>query len=276
MFGPLSGGVAMAAAVRVAAFSEPADLFALGVCASKLARIVRSEVSRLIAAEAEWAEQGGGDGGRCFSSRTSSGGRLGRRRAWTQTTPCAFVCVDGGLRGFMGNGSIWTDQALTLSDVGEIFARVEVRFFPKLQRLSDTTETLCFGKERHRLSFICGFSANRKRWGERGADAVTVALLDRDSRGPCVWVRSKVFSKEHGYKVQGTTSAWPVGRASAPGLLEVRLSRKHVEVALAGVTSSFKLPPEDVPKGPLHFGFVTYKTGESDAFVTRVSVGSTH
>ena len=40
---------------------------------------------------------------------------------------------------------------------------------------------------------------------------LTVALLDRNARGPCVWVRSRVFETQHGFKVQGRQSAWPVG-----------------------------------------------------------------
>ena len=216
-----------------------------------------------------------GDGGRRFTSATSRGNRLGRRRAWTQSTPCAFVLADGGLRGVLGNGYLFTDDGCALGDGGKdqvLVARIALRFFPRGggRAAPRAAELQTFGAERHKLLFHCGFSHNRKRWGERGADAVTVALLDRDARGPCVWVRSRVFKDQHGYRVAATTSAWPLGRERAPGELQLQLSRSYIVISFGGVGTSFRLPPGAVPQGPLHFGFITHGNDETNAVVTRV------
>ena len=269
----LCGNVATSAAARVVEASEPDDLFAFASTCSAVAALARREVARRAAAEPAWAELASGDGGRRLTSATSRADRLGRRRAWTQSTPCAF-CVgpDGGARAPLGNGYLFTDEAWALGDENALRARVDLRFFPRGGG-GVPAEEMIFGEERHRLLFHCGFSHNRKRWGERGADALTVALLDRNARGPCVWVRSRVFETQHGFKVQGRQSAWPVGAARAPATLEVRLARTLVEVGFGGVTSSFRLPPGAVPAGALHFGLITYAAGESDAVVTRVDVG---
>ena len=115
----------------------------------------------------------------------------------------------------LGNGYLFTDEAWALGDENALRARVDLRFFPSGGG-GVPAEEMIFGEERHRLLFHCGFSHNRKRWGERGADALTVALLDRNARGPCVWVRSRVFETQHGFKVQGRQSAWPVGAFFSP------------------------------------------------------------